>query len=155
MARLRYSLNKLRLFNEYKGVSYAVARRVGYRLDLIEQIFSGYVTICEVEAATLKTFELAPKERPARFLADLRDVELQHSLVDLYLMPKQWQRMQFVRESGLALLVSDTGKMMKYAQFFETACRNQGWQVRLFTQRQDAIDWLQWIAVEDQQHQGI
>ncbi|OEU50371.1 MAG: hypothetical protein BA871_03945 [Desulfuromonadales bacterium C00003096] len=112
-------------------------------LDLIESIYSGYVTICEVEAATLKAFDLASKERPSRFLTELREVELEHSVADLYFIPKEWQRMQAMRMSRLALLVFGCEAMMKDLQFFETTCHNQGWQVRIFTQRQDAIDWLQ------------
>ncbi|OEU63941.1 MAG: hypothetical protein BA870_04870 [Desulfuromonadales bacterium C00003094] len=112
-------------------------------LDLIESIYSGYVTICEVEAATLKAFELASKERPSRFLTELRDVELEHSVADLYFIPKEWQRMKFMWLNRLALLVSGCDAIMKDLQFFETTCLNQGRHVRIFTQRQDAIDWLQ------------
>ncbi len=111
-------------------------------LDVIEEVFSGYVTKSEVEAATSKAFELAPKDRPSRFLTELRDLDLEHSVVDLYHLPKVWERMQFVRWNRLALLVPSTSAIMKDLQFFETTCLNQGWQVKIFTHRQEAIAWL-------------
>lgn len=111
-------------------------------LDLIEEVFSGYVTKSEVEAATSKAFELAPKDRPARFLTELRNLDLEHSVVDLYHLPKEWERMQFMRWNRMALLVPSAIEIMKDLQFFETTCLNQGWQVKIFTQRQEAIAWL-------------
>lgn len=111
--------------------------------DLIETVYTGRVTKEEVQTATSKAFELAPKDRPSRFLTELGDIDLEHSVVDLYHLPKDWERMQFVRWNRMALLVPSAIAIMRDLQFFETTCLNQGWQVKIFTQRREAIAWLQ------------
>ena len=46
------------------------------------------------------------------------------------------------RLSRVALVYPRSPKAKEAARFYETACINRGWNVRLFPERDDAIEWL-------------
>ena len=62
--------------------------------------------------------------------------------MDIYGVPSQWEALGANRNNKLALVVPKGGRMWEDADFYATTCRNQGWQVALFSQRKEAIDWL-------------
>ena len=42
----------------------------------------------------------------------------------------------------MAVLLAADPEAQEAAQFYQLACTNRGWPVKLFTDRQNAVDWL-------------
>lgn len=60
--------------------------------------------------------------------------------LDIYGMPKAYDKLDFPRDFRLALIYSPL--LAENARFFETVCRNNGYEVSVFNDRQAALDWL-------------
>jgi hypothetical protein len=52
------------------------------------------------------------------------------------------ERLGLPRTLREALLVLPSSVPGPDVQFYEDACRNRGWNVRLFTERERALEWL-------------
>ena len=111
--------------------------------ELIEMVYKGCITLDDMNSAGMKTKAVAEELGINRFLLDLNDVEaFDVSTFDLYDRPEQWRGLRAKSKNRLALHVPDSKEIMKAARFYETVCRNRGWNVQIFSQRQEAIDWL-------------
>jgi hypothetical protein len=112
-------------------------------LGLIETIYSGCLTDDDVKDAATKALSMVPQGVPGRFLVDLSEVEdLKLTTLEIHSLPKRWVSLQADTRNKSAVLTPEAEPVMSAARFYETTCRNHGWNVRAFTQRQDAIDWL-------------
>ena len=93
-------------------------------VPFIETVYAGVLTGTELSAAIRETISFAGMHRRNRFLADLvLSCDPEHLLKE-------------------AVLANDTPTVSRHALFWETTCLNRGLKVRLFTDRQSAIDWL-------------
>ena len=116
--------------------------KVDPELGLIEDIYSGCVTNLDIKAATAKALAIATNVSFRRFLANFSDAEtVDLSTIDLYALPKRWLNLQADRRNRSAVLVPDVPAIRQQAKFYESACINRGWQVQVFSKRQDALDW--------------
>ena len=111
-------------------------------LGFIDTVFKGTITNQDSIDATLDALALASGKGPHMFLTDVLNAESQLSATEIYGVPRQWEALGANRANKLALVVPEGGSLWKDARFYETACRNEGWQVEVFSQRQEAIDWL-------------
>jgi hypothetical protein len=57
-------------------------------------------------------------------------------------MPQFYEDLHFSRRGRWALIQPAEGPVIKELKFYETVCRNRGWLVKRFSDRQAAIDWL-------------
>ena len=70
-------------------------------------------------------------------------MKLDATLVDIFNLPtKQYLEEGADRSARVALLLPTPPKEREAVEFYETACRNRGWNVRSFDERPAAIDWL-------------
>ena len=110
---------------------------------LTELDCSGCLTNHDIEATETKALALAAEAGPGRFLKDLSKVEaLDLTTLDIYYLPERWRSLQANRRNREAILAPDSSAIMNDLLFYETVCQNRGWQVKIFSQRQDAIEWL-------------
>lgn len=119
---------------------------VAYRTSLgcVEYIFRGYVTGRDLQAATTRGIALGKTHNTHQYLVDLTTVDLNSSLLDIYQMPaQQYTEQGLARNSRVAVVVPPSGKVIEYAEFYETASVNRGWDVRIFHDRAAALAWLQ------------
>ena len=108
---------------------------------VIHIVYTGELTAEDSRQATNQALALAAG-RAQLFLADLLDAEPSLSILDIFHTPGDWKLAGSNRASRLAVVVQKGGKAWKDAAFFETTSRNQGWQVTLFSSREDAMRWL-------------
>ena len=108
----------------------------------IHSVYSGAFTKQDADEATAAALSLAPGDGPHLFLTDLLDADSKLSTVDIYSTPREWEIAGVSRAHRLALVVPEGGRMWNDAQFYETTCCNRGWQVKVFSCKQRAIDWL-------------
>ena len=119
-----------------------------YKIDLnsekgfIDIVYKGTVTTIDVKEVESKVIELVNKDKPTMFLTDLLNTETKFSITDLYGKPRDWDAKGFNRANKLAVVAQCGGKFWDDLLFFETTCLNQGRQVKLFSSRKDAIEWL-------------
>ncbi|NTV91757.1 MAG: hypothetical protein HGA72_00315 [Chlorobiaceae bacterium] len=115
---------------------------VNPHIPVIETCYSGVLTQAELSAAVEETISLAGKYRRNRFLADCTELDGGHSFTDLFFLA------DFVLNSDPdhllkeAVITNNAPVASQNASFWETTCLNRGLKVRLFSDRQSAIDWL-------------
>jgi hypothetical protein len=112
-------------------------------LDLVEEVFSGLVTAAEFREAASKRISLEKETGATKILNDVSKVEVDASIMDVFNFPnKQYVQEGSNRKVRMALVMPLHNKSREIAEFFVTACLNRGWQVKEFSDRQEAIDWL-------------
>jgi len=112
------------------------------RLPLLEVCYEGLLTGADLfDAGRASMAALLKQERP-RMLADCTALEGGHSIFDLY------ELADAIMASGLAptlreaILTPTLPMPAETVRFWETMCFNRGIQVRIFTDRQRALEWL-------------
>ena len=110
---------------------------------VVESVFAGAVSPDELQAAMLGSVDLLRTSGNARVLADLRALAGGHSVSDLFGLVVYLERLGLPAGFREALLVrpGDEGPAPEI-RFWEDACRNRGFLVRIFTDRAEAIAWL-------------
>ncbi|MFA5322995.1 MAG: hypothetical protein WC373_10015 [Smithella sp.] len=116
----------------------------------IHTVYSGIVTKNDIVSSMTETLRMISGKGPQKFLSEWIDATSKLSTIDIFNIPGEWESSEANQGSVLALVVQKNAKSQKDAQFYENACVNRGWRVRIFTQRNDAIEWLktQKIATE-------
>jgi hypothetical protein len=111
-------------------------------LPIIETCYSGILSSSDLAAAAHETLNLAKTHAMTRLLGDCTQLAGGHSIVDLYLLADA------VAVSGLAytlkeaILLPSLEASSENVKFWETTCFNRGIRVRIFTERQLALNWL-------------
>jgi hypothetical protein len=112
-------------------------------LGVIELIYHGLTTGNELRKATSECISLGKETGTTRFLVDTTGMEIAASYADLFDLPQRhYSDENLTRMSLIAVIRPVSGKTGEAAQFYETACQNRGWAVRLFSGRQSALEWL-------------
>jgi len=111
-------------------------------LPIVETCYSGVLTSPELADAIHETLALVRSSGRTLLLGDCTALEGGHSLLDLYshadaLGPGGTGYV--LKEAVLLPAVPASAEMVK---FWETLCCNRGMTVRIFQDRQTAIDWL-------------
>ncbi|MHC4249814.1 MAG: hypothetical protein ACYS9X_11865 [Planctomycetota bacterium] len=115
---------------------------INRELGCIHTVYTGTVTKQDAIDATAEALSLAKEGRRNLFLSDFLNADPHISTLDIYDIPSEWGSAGANRANRLALVVPEGGRLWKDARFYESTCRNQGWNVRIFSCRQRAVDWL-------------
>jgi hypothetical protein len=111
-------------------------------LPIIETCYSDVLSSSDLTAAAHATLNLAQTHGLTRLLGDCTKLAGGHSIIDLYLLADA------VAVSGIphtlkeAILLPSLAASSENVKFWETTCFNRGIRVRIFTDRQPALDWL-------------
>jgi hypothetical protein len=109
----------------------------------VQVVLSGVVTPKDLEESTVNGYALAGEKGVKHFLIDSRQVTEFTSLAQFYeLAAKRYWQMRVDRLARLAVVPAQDVESLKAAQLYEDACRNRGWTVKVFRDRQSALDWL-------------
>ena len=111
--------------------------------DIVEIVYSGAITAQTLRAATAEALALQKRTGALNFLINADGWDLSASLVDVYELPAKtyWQE-DLDRRTRIALIRPHAASAEQGALFFQDACRNRGWNARVFDNRAAAIDWL-------------
>jgi hypothetical protein len=52
------------------------------------------------------------------------------------------EEMKLTRTSSIAVVTPKSKEGIRFTKFYETVCVNRGWDVKIFDEREDAIEWL-------------
>ena len=86
----------------------------------------------------------AEKHGVTKILIDDRDLTLKVDLVDIYYLPKEYDSYKSSRSYKVAIVfavANNTNSENKF-KFYETRVANMGYNHRLFTDLNAALDWL-------------
>lgn len=109
---------------------------------IIEVIYEGAVGPAELEAAFASALAEGVNRQVPLFLANLVALTGGHSIIDLMDIVTRIEAEVIDRRFREAVLVSPGTPLGKNAEFYETACRNRGFNARVFNDRDEAIAWL-------------
>ena len=112
-------------------------------LEIIEEVFTGFVTAQELREATSQRISLQKETGITNILNDVSAFELDVTLMDVFDFPhKQYPEQGADIKTRMALIMPKCNKAREVAKFFITASLNRGWVVVPFEERQGATDWL-------------
>jgi hypothetical protein len=109
---------------------------------LVDSSYAGHVTPDEFRTAISAAVELARRNGTDRYLTDLSGMVDGHSLVDISEAVGAFEAMGLPHSLREALIVPPAAASSDRARFYETACQNRGWNVRIFGDRATALAWL-------------
>ncbi len=112
--------------------------------QIVETVYHGILDLNElIEAATASLNE-AEKHQATRFLGDCTALNSGGSLFDVYDLVRFYDTLSvpyahFLKE---AILLPQIPQAAENLSFYELVTRNRGLDVRIFSERQAALDWL-------------
>lgn len=112
---------------------------------VIETCYTGRLTPEELATAIRETTGALRTHKVVRLLGDCRELEGGHSVVDLYYLAETMLASGLpvdLKEAVLLPVAAGTAGMAENVKFWETACFNRGFCVRVFENRNDAVAWL-------------
>jgi|WetSurMetagenome_2_1015567.scaffolds.fasta_scaffold396837_2 hypothetical protein len=109
---------------------------------IIEVIYDGVVAPSELAQAFTAALAAGQEHKSLLYLANLSSLKGGHSIVDLLEIVSRIDSLGIDRRMREAIVVPGNVVADADAQFYETACRNRGFNARLFTNRDEGIAWL-------------
>lgn len=109
---------------------------------IIETCYEGALSPKDLSDAVAKTMAIACTREEQFLLADCTALEGGHSLFDLYALVDVLLASGIAHTLKEAVLLPTITETAEKVRFWETTCLNRGIEVRTFTDRQRAIEWL-------------
>jgi hypothetical protein len=111
-------------------------------LSVIESVLADNVTAEDLHMHEVQCIALAKETNSTGFLSDATQATLKVSLLALLDLPEIYQVHGLRRPVRIAVLPPTSEGEESLVDFYETVCFNRGWTVRIFGERQEALDWL-------------
>jgi hypothetical protein len=109
---------------------------------VVESIYAGDVSPKELERAFIAAIDLARQSGIFLFFTDVAGLTGGHSAGDIFALFGMVGPLQLPRTLREAIVFSPSSLAALDVQFYEDAARNRGWNVRLFQDRERALEWL-------------
>jgi hypothetical protein len=111
-------------------------------LHIIEIVYTGIITLDDIKEEIDASMALGKKEDTNKFLTDARDIDLKASVFDMHSIPRLFAAKNAERLGKEAVLLPESPEAQDAIYFYETVCKNAGWRIKVFSEREEAIDWL-------------
>jgi len=111
-------------------------------LPIVETCYSGVLSQPELATAISETLALAHARGLNLFLGDCTALVGGHSVVDLYFLADALAASGLGHTIKEAVLLPGLPDSAENVRFWETACYNRGFKVKIFLDRESAIKWL-------------
>lgn len=112
------------------------------KLGIIRSVYAGPASADDFKDGTIKTIALQKDHNTYLICIDLSKLEPALSTLDIYEMPQFYDEVSAIRRSELAIVLPPSGQIRADVGFWETVCRNRGWNVRTFADHPEATTWL-------------
>ncbi len=110
--------------------------------QIVETVYQGLLTSDELMEAAMASLKVAEQHQTTRFLGDCTTLDPGGSLFDIYDLVQFYENIPFARFSKEAILLPQIPQAVEDMQFYELVSQNRGFEVRIFADRQVALDWL-------------
>ena len=116
-------------------------------LQVVEVVYAGETTDRDLRDSTSAFISLEKEKGVNRFLVDATEMKLAFSLADIYDLPtKQYVDQKADRQGCVAVILPNSRESKQAVRFYENVCRNRGWMVQAFSDREAAKAWLAGIG---------
>ena len=122
-----------------------MSKEIAYsdEIDAVVITYSGHAPAAMVQSAIQAAYQLAVEKGSKRFLVDCSKMEPGGgSILDIYDLARMFEQFPEIRKYKDAIILPPIPEGAEDLKFFETTARNRGFNVRVFTERQAALDWL-------------
>ena len=109
--------------------------------QFVEITYTGAVDKSELEKSAQDTVKLCLEKSTLRILADCSEMTGGHSLADLYFL-SDWLISVKAYRLREAVVLPHAAAASEHAHFWQTTCANRGLTVRVFGDRETALEWL-------------
>jgi hypothetical protein len=106
--------------------------------------FSGTAGMDDLKATGTQCIAVAREHATYAILADAREMTLTAQTTELYHLPDTFEEQGLTRHYRVAMVISDDSDQKESFTFFETVFVNRGFQMRLFSKRDAALEWLRY-----------
>ena len=110
-------------------------------LGIVVITCEGEVSSDELISEQTTIFKLARENNTDMFLLDLSKYESSLSLFEVFGSISSYDN-KVNRQMCIAIVAPVSEEAREVARFYETACVNRGWNVRMFVKKGAAIEWL-------------
>jgi len=110
--------------------------------NTVEVIGYGKLTSQEAVRATEEASRLLNENGATRVLCDYCDAVTEVTTVDIHWLPQYQEKLGAPKNIRIGLVLPKTGYRIEDFQFYETVCRNRGYNCRAFGSREAAAKWL-------------
>lgn len=108
----------------------------------IDAQYSGVITSIDLEQSVKAGLKTANEANTLTFIVDLRNITTAHSLMDLLKVISQLPVSQKGHHFKEAIIVENIEHLNADIRFYETACQNRGFNVKIFTEHDEALKWI-------------
>lgn len=109
---------------------------------IIEIMNSGEITNEDMITQTQEVIKLQHEKNIFSILTDFAEVKVDVNFSDVFQFPELYEQMGMDRRSKIAVFVSDVEIKTEELHFYETICLNRGWIIKIFLNKNEAIEWL-------------
>ncbi len=111
-------------------------------MSIVELRFEGEVSLSDLNVAAKEAIELMREHDCSGVYLDATAQESAPSFAELYERPKLYEAEGLSRSIPVVYVMPRLPKVREAAHFWETVCRNRGWFIQMFENREDAMEWL-------------
>ena len=110
--------------------------------DILHAKAWDWLTTADLMQLTSDIVNASLKHDLIKVLVDCTNMDARVTTVDIYELPRLYEKLGMKRAARIAVLFPDHPKKKVHYQFYETAAFNAGYKVKLFTDPSDAYRWL-------------
>ena len=100
------------------------------------------VSDADARAQAVAAIELLREKQAELVVLDFTTARLRASLANLYRLPEYYRELGAPKRARVAVILPRDGFNVEAYQFYQAACWNAGYSVRLFSQMEAAEAWL-------------
>jgi hypothetical protein len=90
----------------------------------------------------LEALEVSQRKKCDKFLVDCTSMTVQSRTMDIYATSAYYAEIGAPRKNQIALVAPTGTKTEEDLRFYETVCINRGWQVKMFADKESAMQWF-------------
>ncbi len=109
---------------------------------LIEIVFTGKFQMTDLVEVTQGVVKLVEQKKTFWVVCDCTAIIHNTTAFNIYEMPRIFDAQNIDHRIKEAVLLPEEAAARKNLAFYETVCRNRGYNVKVFDTRAEAIDWL-------------
>lgn len=110
--------------------------------DYILLNYSGNISNDDLLYSIKKAVELQSENEINSYLADCSNMISSHSILDIFSKVQTMQNMGIRKDLKEAIVLPLNTESADKVKFYETACLNRGYRVKIFSDKNEALNWL-------------
>ena len=110
--------------------------------NFIEVSYKGDISQKDLFDAFYAVYGLVTENNTAKILADCTEMKAGHTLFDLFSLIERVKMEDMAYAIKEALVIKPEQIENGNISFWETACKNRGLNVKIFEEREKALEWL-------------